>query len=132
MKTKPQDLFPATVHPILRSARDEGASATVVTDSFLRALERVYGPNALAPAELVKLGAKLVSTHGVAAEELEERIVTGFYGGRKRPRAEARALSPHDLASLKEGIAQAGRGETVYLGSFAPDKKEKAQRPLSK
>jgi hypothetical protein len=32
---------------ILRAAKDEGATSNVVTDSFFRALESVYGPNPL-------------------------------------------------------------------------------------
>ena len=47
MKTRATDIFTATVHQILRAAKREGATAEVVTDSFIRALDNAFGPNPL-------------------------------------------------------------------------------------
>lgn len=100
LKTKTPDLFTATVHQILRAAQAEGATAEVVTASFLRALEIVYGPNPLS-----RPAAKL--------------------SWRRTPRAMAaskedwRDLDRAALARVRKGIAQAGAGQTHDLGSFA-------------
>lgn len=100
MKTKTPDLFRATVHQILRAAQAGGATAEVVSASFLRALEIVYGPNPFSrPA--AKLSWRRTARAMAASKE------------------DWRDLDRAALARVRKGIAQAGAGQTHDLGSFA-------------
>lgn len=100
MKTKTPDLFTATVHQILRAAKDEGATAKVASDSFLRALESVYGPNLLSsPAAKLswRRTARAMAKSGENWSDLDRAA----------------------FARVRRGIAEAGAGQTHDLGSFA-------------
>ena len=60
------DKFAATICQIVRAAKDQGATAKVVTNSFLHALEIVYGAN------LRSRPAAKLSVHADQADYIEE------------------------------------------------------------
>jgi len=70
-KNRTTDLFTATVYQILRAAKAEGATAKVVSASFLRALKTVYGPNSLARAACSKT---VLALHGAGDSQNQGRL----------------------------------------------------------
>lgn len=80
MKTKTPDLFTATVYQILRAARAEGASVSVVTASFVQATKSVYGPGAFGfsrPAAKKSKKSALAVTHRTSSKGKEDLSALG-------------------------------------------------------
>ena len=94
------DLFTATVHQILRAAQAEGATAEVVSASFRRALEIVYGRNPLSRPAAKLSWRRTAQAMAKSGEDWSD-------------------LDRAALARVRKGIAEAGAGQTHDLGSFA-------------